>query len=135
MSLDLETLAQIAQEDPEYAARIARDYRKAMVVLARQDPSWFCQYVLRNERDGAMIRQSPAHVQIHQHVLANNRSLIWTYPGMGKCLATGTPILLRDGTWAAVETLSDWTEAWTWDGRSPDLVPITLRSADNGAQR
>jgi hypothetical protein len=61
MELDLEAIRQLAEEDPDAAKEMVRKYRKAMIVLARNDPSWFCQYVLKN-RDGAAAVESS-----HQH--------------------------------------------------------------------
>jgi len=86
MELDLKAIAQLAEEDPEAAKEMVRKYRKAMIVLARNDPSWFCQYVLKN-RDGGMIRQQPHHHKMHQTILENQRSLIWTFPECGKELS------------------------------------------------
>jgi len=83
MNLDLELLHQLAEEDPELAKEMVKKYRKAMIVLARNDPSWFCQYVLKN-RDGGMIRQQPHHHAMHRLILENQRSLIWTFPEAGK---------------------------------------------------
>jgi len=83
MNLDLDLINQIAEEDPEAARDMIRQYRKAMIVLARNDPSWFCQYVLKN-RGGGMIRQQPHHHEMHKLILENQRSLIWTFPEAGK---------------------------------------------------
>ncbi len=85
MELDLEKLQQMAEEDPDAAARMVRQYRKAMIVLARNDPAWFCQYVLKT-RDGGMIRQKPHHHAMHNMILENQRSVIWTFPECGKTL-------------------------------------------------
>jgi hypothetical protein len=83
MELDLDAIRQLAEEDPDAAKEMVRKYRKAMIVLARNDPSWFCQYVLKN-RDGGMIRQQPHHHAMHKSILENQRSLIWTFPEAGK---------------------------------------------------
>jgi len=85
MSLDLDVINQLAEEDPEAAADMVRKFRKAMIVLAREDPAWFCQYVLKT-RDGGMIRQKPHHHAMHNMVRENQRSVIWTFPEAGKTL-------------------------------------------------
>lgn len=133
--IDMKALELLAEEDPELAAKLALDYRKAMTVLARSDPSWFCQYVLRHEDTGAMIYQTPMHHEIHKTILASPRTLVWTYPGMGKCCASGSPVLLADGSWKPVEELREWTPLLTWDGHSPELKEVTGRSTPNGKRR
>jgi len=85
MNLDFDLINKIAEEDPEAARDMVRQYRKAMIVLARNDPAWFCQYVLKT-RDGGMIRQKPHHHAMHNMVLENQRSVIWTFPECGKTL-------------------------------------------------
>lgn len=92
MRIDHELLAQIAKEDPQYAAKVAKDYRRAMITLARKDPSYFCAYVLRNERDGSQIHQHPDHEMVHKTILANPRTAIWTHPEFGKGLPLSTEI-------------------------------------------
>lgn len=92
MRIDHELLAQIAKEDPQYAAKVAKDYRRAMITLARKDPSYFCAYVLRNERDGSQIHQHPDHEKVHKTILANPRTAIWTHPEFGKGLPLSTEI-------------------------------------------
>ena len=66
MRLDPRVIEEIAKEEPEYAAQLAREYRKAMIVLAREDPSWFCAYVLRNATDGSQIYQHSDHEALHR---------------------------------------------------------------------
>jgi hypothetical protein len=85
MNLDLEELQKLAEEDPDAAANMVRKYRKAMIVLSKDDPAWFCQYVLKT-RDGGMIRQKPHHHAMHKMIRDNQRSVIWTYPECGKTL-------------------------------------------------
>lgn len=83
MNIDLEALRRLAEEDPDAAKEMVKQYRKAMIILARQDPSWFCQYVLK-DRDGGMIRQKQHHHDMHKLIMDNFRSVIWTFPAAGK---------------------------------------------------
>ena len=92
MHIDHALLERLAQEDPQQAAKIARDYRRAMITLARKDPSYFCAYVLRNERDGSQIHQHPDHERVHKTILENPRTAIWTHPEWGKDVPLSTEI-------------------------------------------
>lgn len=92
MKIDQALIDQIAKEDPQYAAQIAKDYRRAMITLARRDPSMFCAYVLRNERTGGAIHQHPDHERVHRTILENPRAAIWTHPEFGKDLPLTTEI-------------------------------------------
>ncbi len=95
--LDPAVIEEIAKEDPEYAAQLAREYRKAMIVLARKDPSWFCAYVLKNEQNGAQIFQTPEHEAVHRNILECSRTIVWTYPSFGKALPLDTPVPTPSG--------------------------------------
>lgn len=130
--LDPAVIEEIAKEDPEYAAQLAREYRKAMIVLARKDPSWFCAYVLKNEQDGSQIFQAPEHEAIHKKILECQRTVIWTYPSMGKCEKRNAKILCADGTWIKVQDMVEPTKLLTWDEHTGKLVEVTGQAHDNG---
>lgn len=130
--LDPSVIEEIAKEDPEYAAQLAREYRKAMIVLARKDPSWFCAYVLKNEQNGAQIFQTPEHEAVHKKILECPRTVIWTYPGFGKCEKHNSKLLCADGTWVKVQDLTEPTKLLTWDERTGKLVTVTGQAHDNG---
>jgi len=132
VKLDQVALATLARENPEYAATVARDYRRAMITLARKDPSYFCAYVLKNEKDGGQIYQHPDHELIQKAIMESSRTAIWTHPGCGKCSTRGTPILLASGAWAPVEALAEWTKVLTWDAHSDALKVVTARSTPDG---
>lgn len=123
----------IAQEDPEYAAELARKYRKAMIVLSREDPNWFCQYVLRNERTTGPIRQTDQHKLIHDHLMARDENGNWKNL---RCEVEGSKVLLATGTWLPIEELRrEWTPVLTWDTRSDGLKTVMARAAYNGPQK
>lgn len=124
MRIDHELLAQIAKEDPQYAAKVAKDYRRAMITLARKDPSYFCAYVLRNERDGSQIHQHPNHELIHKTILANPRTAIWTHPGFGKALPITTPIPTPSG-WKTMGALSVGDEVFSSAGEVCQVMDTT----------
>lgn len=122
--IDMKALELLAEEDPELAAKLALDYRKAMTVLARSDPSWFCQYVLRHEDTGAMIYQTPMHHEIHKTILASPRTLVWTYPGMGKALDVATPIPTPRG-WRTMGELCVGEEVFSSSGQTCRITAKT----------
>jgi len=124
--LDPAVIEEIAKEDPEYAAQLAREYRKAMIVLARKDPSWFCAYVLKNEQDGSQIFQAPEHEAIHKKILECQRTVIWTYPSMGKALPVDTPIPTPQG-WKRMGDIQTGDTVYASTGRTAivtDALPI-----------
>jgi len=133
IDFDPDVLEALAQEDPEYAAELARKYRKAMIVLSREDPNWFCQYVLRNERTTGPIRQTDQHKLIHDHMMAKDDKGNWKNL---RCEAEGTKVLLANGTWIPIEDMRhQWQDVLTWDGKSSRLIRVPARSAYNGAHR
>lgn len=154
MSLSKEELEYIAKTDPELGNHLRREWRKAMIVLARNDPSYFCEYVLRDEKTGGPIYQTPDHIEMHQALRDYSRTVIWTYPGMGKtnqisigytlwqlgknpnqCEGTGAPILRADGVWVPIERLQHGRHPLlTWDGKGGTLKLVHGTSVPNGKQ-
>ena len=64
MKFNPELIKSIAEDDPELADRLALEWRQAMIVLARNDPSAFCEYVLRNEKTSGPIYQHADHEEV-----------------------------------------------------------------------
>lgn len=124
MKFDPALLRQLAQEDPDYAAKLARQYRKAMIVLARNDPSWFCQYVLRNEQDGSQIYQRKDHEEVQKLIVDNQRILLWTYPSWGKALPLGTEIPTPSG-WVTMADLAVGDVVFSSDGFPCNVTAVT----------
>jgi hypothetical protein len=120
MKLDLEKINQLAEEDPEAAADMVRKFRKAMIVLARNDPAWFCQYVLKT-RDGGMIRQKPHHHAMHNMVRENQRSVIWTFPECGKDVWVGTKIPTPGG-WKIMGDLQKGDKVFDRHGKATNVT-------------
>lgn len=118
--LDPKQIEQLSKEDPEFAAQLARQYRKAMIVLARTDPSWFCQYVLKEERGGGPIVQHPDHEELQRTVIENSRVAVWTHPGYGKALPINTEIPTTYG-WKLMKDIKVGDHVYGSDGR-PALV-------------
>lgn len=132
LDLDSAALEEIANADPELAAKLARKYRRAMVVLAREDPNWFCQYVLRNERTTGPIRQTNQHKFVHDHMMSrdekgnweNLRSLVWTYPEWGKGLPLDESIPTPSG-WVSMADVSVGSEVFGADGRAVHVTWVS----------
>lgn len=123
MDLDLERLRELAEEDPEAAKEMVRQYRKAMIVLARDNPSWFCQYVLK-DRDGGMIRQKAHHHKMHELVRNNLRSAIWTFPACGKDLPIDTLLPTPSG-WKCMGDIAVGDEVYSRDGKPTKVTYLS----------
>lgn len=120
MKFNRELIEDIAKEDPDLAERLAREWRDSMVVLARHDPSVFCEYVLRNEKTSGPIYQHKDHEEIHATILKNQRTAIWTHPEFGKALPLDTEIPTPFG-FRRMEDLHPGDEVFGSDGK-PCLV-------------
>jgi len=104
VKLNPELIQSMAEEDPDLAERLGIEWREAMIVMARHDPSAFCEYVLRNEKTSGPIYQHPDHEEIHKTILANNRTAIWTHPEFGKGIPLSSEIPTPSG-WVRVGDL------------------------------
>ncbi|HSD86082.1 MAG TPA: hypothetical protein VLB44_01160, partial [Kofleriaceae bacterium] len=51
---------------------------------ARRDPAVFCQFVLRNEEDGAPIRLAPIHEEWHDILTNHDRVVLWSGTELAK---------------------------------------------------
>ncbi|TXH57450.1 MAG: hypothetical protein E6Q97_04415, partial [Desulfurellales bacterium] len=122
--LDPKLIEDVAKENPEYAGQLAREYRKAMIVLARKDPSWFCAYVLKNEQDGSQIFQWPEHEAMHRKILECPRTVIWTFPSLGKALPLDTPVPGPRG-WKTMGDLVVGDEVFGADGKPCTVLAAT----------
>ena len=78
---------------PEIIERV-RQVRAARIRLAREDPSAFCEYVLRHERTGKPLRQAPMHEEWHRDISRHPRHIIWSHVEGGKTtqIAVGRPL-------------------------------------------
>ena len=124
MRLDPRVIEEIAKEEPEYAAQLAREYRKAMIVLAREDPSWFCAYVLRNATDGSQIYQHSDHEALHRAILDCPRVAIWTHPGLGKAMPLDTEVPTPEG-WKLLGDLQVGDSVFSRKGTSCTVRSLT----------
>jgi len=118
--LNPELIKHIAQEDPEYAMKIERDYKRAMIVLARNDPAMFCQYVLRNGKTGGAIYLTPEHVALHKLIQPYSRTAVWTYPEFGKGVPISESIPTPNG-WSTMGDLVEGSRVFGSDGK-----PVTV---------
>lgn len=123
-----ELIDTLSQEDPDLAERLFRDWQQSMVVLARHDPSAFCEYVLRNENTGGPIYQHKDHEEIHAAILKHPRTAIWTHPAFGKCVTAGSRVLLSSGRWVVIESLEGHDcELVAWDEYAMALKTVRAR--------
>ena len=54
------------------------------VMVARKDPDTFIEYVMKDEREGASLVQSPVHAEWQQLASESDRLLIWSHVESGK---------------------------------------------------
>jgi hypothetical protein len=71
-------------EDPKSLIRAAKRARAIRASLARKDPNFFCQYVLRDERTSKAIAQAPMHETWHTLLSQHDRLNIWSHVEGGK---------------------------------------------------
>ena len=119
--LNPELIKHIAQEDPEYAMKIERDYKRAMIVLARNDPAMFCQYVLRNGKTGGAIYLTPEHVALHKLIQPYSRTAVWTYPEFGKACHVNEVVATTNG-WKTMGDLEVGDMVFALDGIPTKIV-------------
>lgn len=74
---------------------------------ARQDSAVFAGFVLRDEEDGSRVELTDQHVAVHRAMDAHKRLLVWSHVEAGKCEVAGSRVLLADGRWADIETLTE----------------------------
>lgn len=110
-----EGLKKLIADDPAKAAKIIEQVRKGRIELARENPSFFCEYVLRNESDGTAITQETPHEDIQQLFLDHKRVVVWTHPGLGKCLAGNEWVTMADGTQKRVKDITTRSHILTFD--------------------
>lgn len=73
-------------DDPKAFIRASQRARALRAQLARKDPSRFCHFVLRDERNGKPIQQAPMHHEWHS-ILSDKNSpnvVIWSHVEGGK---------------------------------------------------
>lgn len=65
-------------------ARLVRSGLADVAQLARKSPNVFCQFVLRDERNGSRIRQAPMHKNWHSLIDNYPRLVLWSHVDAGK---------------------------------------------------
>ena len=65
-------------------AAAARNARRSVARLAREDCAVFCQFVLRDERTGKRIRLAPMHREWHEKLDSSPRFVLWAHVDSGK---------------------------------------------------
>lgn len=108
-------LKKLIATDPQKAAEIINKVRAGRIELARENPSFFCEYVLRNENDGSAITQEQPHEDIQQIFQDNSRVIVWTHPGLGKCQTGTERILLANGKEVRLMDIKERTHILTFD--------------------
>ena len=118
MATQRDVLRKLLATDPQKAADLINKVRKGRIELARENPSFFCEYVLRDETNGKAIQQEPPHEEIQQLFEDHNRIVVWTHPGLGKCSPGNEYVLLPDGTEVRLSTIKERTHILTFDPSS-----------------
>lgn len=104
----------------ERAIAAAQSLGPAMEALARAsraDPAVFCQFVLRDEEDGAPIRLAPVHEEWHDILSQHPRVVLWSATELGK-----------------TSQLSIGRVLWEI-GRNPNIRILILSAAAGGARK
>lgn len=70
--------------DPADLLKAARRARELRARVAREDPSQFCRFVLRDERTNKHVVQAPMHEEWHKLLSAHDRLLMWSHVEGGK---------------------------------------------------
>ena len=122
--LNPELIKLIAKEDPDYARKVERDWKRAMIVLARNDPAVFCQYVLRNGKTGGAIYLTPEHVALHKLIQPYSRTAVWTYPEFGKGIPLTESVPTPNG-WASMGDLVEGSKVFGSDGRAATVTWVS----------
>ena len=73
-----------ALDNPKDLTRLITRIRQVRVQMARQDPSDFNAYVLRDEQTDKPIKQAPMHKEWHDLLTDNDRLVIWSHVEAGK---------------------------------------------------
>lgn len=120
---DVEAVSRVAMRyvaDPAFRERVRLQVlaiRQARIEVARRESSTFCEYVIRNEKNGAPIRQADFHEQMHRIMRVHRRVIMWGSPNTGKSLqmAVGWPLWLL--------------------GRNPELHIAIVQATDERAKK
>ena len=84
LPLSAEEFQNLAPEEQKAIREAARNFRRQRVDLARRDANIFCELVLRDERNGALIRQAPMHMKWQELITGYSRLCIWSHVEGGK---------------------------------------------------
>lgn len=88
-----------------------------LAVAARRDPALFCQFVLKNEEDGAPIELAPVHEEWHDILTNHDRVVLWSATELGKSFELSVGRVL-------------------WEiGRNPNVRILVLSSAAGPARK
>ena len=68
----------------ERLAQAAVAMKRHAAAAARVDPAAFCQYVLRDERNGKRVRNAATHEQWHELISHYKRLVLWAHVDAGK---------------------------------------------------
>jgi hypothetical protein len=80
----MKDLSHLSPEQKAVLAGQLRNSLRNVAQLARRDPNIFCQYVLKDERNGHAIRQAPMHHKWHELITAYPRLVLWSHVDGGK---------------------------------------------------
>lgn len=122
-------LKKLIATDPQKAAEIINKVRAGRIELARENPSFFCEYVLRNENDGSAITQEQPHEDIQQIFQDNNRVIVWTHPGLGKALPLDTEVPTPAG-WRLLQDIHVGDQVFDRFGRVCNVIGETPHHFD-----
>lgn len=79
-----EQFARLAPEEQKAIRKAATSLRRKRVEWARRDANVFCEFVLRDERNGALIRQAPMHMKWQELITSYPRLCVWSHVEGGK---------------------------------------------------
>lgn len=124
-----ELLKKLISTDPQKAAEIINKVRAGRIELARENPSFFCEYVLRNENDGSAITQEQPHEDIQQIFQDHSRVIVWTHPGLGKALPLDTEVPTSAG-WKLLQDIHVGDQVFDRFGRACNVIGETPHHFD-----
>ncbi len=112
----------VARVSRSEAIREARARRALVARLARTDINVFCEFVGKDEKNGAPIFQAPIHERWHQLLDEHPRAILWSHVEAGKAVPVTTEIPTPTG-WTTMATLEAGDRVFGRDGQ-----PTTVRA-------
>lgn len=124
---------ELSRTDPEALDRLAQQVDDLQVNLAREDPSYFVAYTLKDEASQRPIIQAPYHNKLHEACTGSKAAVIWGHVDLGKCLTDKTTFYKEDGTVTNVVQLREAVRAGTdpkvltlnYETKKPEWVPVS----------